>query len=112
MPVLELSMLVVERRTVLRRHTPINADMLQLVVFSHDNAHVGLIVDQILDIVEEELVNQRPPGRPGVLGSVVLSGRVTELLDVEAALRRAQPGVAWAEVSAAGNPGEEVGRDA
>jgi len=112
MPVLELSMLVVERRTVLRSHTPINADMLQLVVFSHDNAHVGLIVDQILDIVEEELVNRRPPGRPGVLGSVVLSGRVTELLDVEAALRRAQPGVAWAEVSAAGNPGEEVGRDA
>jgi hypothetical protein len=47
-----------------------------------------------------------------VLGSVVLAGRVTELLDVDAALRRAQPGVAWAEVSAAGNPGEEVGRDA
>jgi two-component system chemotaxis sensor kinase CheA len=75
--------------------------MIQMVVFSHNGAHVGLIVDQILDIVEDSLANPRPPGRPGVLGSVVIAGRVTELLDVEALLRRAQPGAAWATASSA-----------
>ncbi|HSR95734.1 MAG TPA: chemotaxis protein CheA, partial [Kofleriaceae bacterium] len=88
MPVLELSNLVPERRLLPRGAPPQPSDVLQLVVFSHEGAHVGLIVEQIIDIVQDTLANQRPPGRPGVLGSVVIAGRVTELLDVEAALRR------------------------
>jgi hypothetical protein len=52
-----------------------------------------------------------------VLGSVVISGRVTELLDVEALLRRAAPGAAWAEATANGGAlgaaaGKEVGHGA
>jgi two-component system chemotaxis sensor kinase CheA len=100
MPVLELSNLVPERRLLPRGAPPLPSDVLQLVVFSHEGAHVGLIVEQIIDIVQDTLANQRPPGRPGVLGSVVIAGRVTELLDVEAALRRAAPGAAWAETAA------------
>jgi two-component system chemotaxis sensor kinase CheA len=112
MPVLELSNLVPERRVAPRRHPVAPGDMLQVVVFSHDGAHVGLIVDQIIDIVQDTLANPRPPGRPGVLGSVVIAGRVTELLDVEAALRRAQPGAAWAETAARRSAADEVAHGA
>ena len=101
MPVVELSSLVLERRSIARSAAPPDAGLVQVVVFSHGGAHIGLIVEQILDIVDDSLANPRPPGRPGVLGSVVIAGRVTELLDVEAVLRRAQPGAAWAEASAA-----------
>ena len=86
-----------------------------MVVFSNDSTHVELIVDQIIDIVEDSLANPRPPGRPGVLGSVVIAGRVTELLDVEGALRRAQPGAAWAARTTGSIPitsPEEAGRGA
>jgi two-component system, chemotaxis family, sensor kinase CheA len=116
MPVLELSSLVVERRTAPRRAatataTAIATDIIQVIVFSHDGAHVGLIVDQIVDIIEQTLGEMRPPGRPGVLGSVVIAGRVTELLDVEAALQRAQPGAAW-RAAVAGAVSEEAGHGA
>jgi len=113
MPVLELSALLVERRPALHT-TPAAAwpETVQVVVFSHNGLHVGLIVEQILDIVEDSLSNPRPPGRPGVLASVVIAGRVTELLDVEAVLRRAQPGAAWNEVADLVLTGEEVARGA
>jgi len=101
MPVLELASLVPERRTVPRAGASEDAGPVQVVVFSHNGAHIGLIVEQILDIIDDTLANPRPPGRPGVLGAVVIAGRVTELLDVEAVLRRAQPGAAWAEASTA-----------
>jgi two-component system chemotaxis sensor kinase CheA len=114
MPVLELSSLVPERRVLKRTEPKLPGDIIQMVVFSNNGVHVGLIVDQIIDIVEDSLANQRPPGRPGVLGSVVIAGRVTELLDVEAALRRAQPGAAWAARTTGSIPNltEEAGRGA
>jgi two-component system chemotaxis sensor kinase CheA len=105
MPVLELGSLLGERR----RQAPEWPDIVQVVVFSNAGLHVGLIVEQILDIVEDSLDNQRPPGRPGVLASVVIAGRVTELLDVEAVLRRAQPGAAWTALEV---PAEEVAHGA
>jgi two-component system chemotaxis sensor kinase CheA len=50
---------------------------------------VGLVVDEILDIVEE-LIEKRDIGcRAGVLGSAVIQGRVTELLDIQAVLAKA-----------------------
>jgi two-component system, chemotaxis family, sensor kinase CheA len=96
MPVLELSMLLAGHYGA--RATGVAADageVVQVVVFSHRGVHVGLIVEQILDIVEDTLTNQRPPGRAGVLGSAVIAGRVTELLDVEAVLQHAQPLTGW-----------------
>jgi two-component system chemotaxis sensor kinase CheA len=112
MPVVELSSLVLERRAVARTAAPSDGSLVQVVVFSHGGAHIGLIVEQILDIVDDRLANPRPPGRPGVLGSVVIAGRVTELLDVEAVLRRAQPGAAWAEASAASAAAELASEEA
>jgi two-component system, chemotaxis family, sensor kinase CheA len=113
MPVVELSGLQPERRPALRDGAPPAwPELVPVVVFSHAGRHVGLIVEQILDIVEDSLASPRPSGRPGVLGSVVIAGRVTELLDVEAVLRCAQPGAAWAEVDPVGRTGEAVARGA
>ena len=98
MPVVELSTLLLERRPSPRTGgPPAWPELVQVVVFAHAGVHVGLIVEQILDVVEHSLASPRRPGRPGVLGSVVIAGRVTELLDVEVVLRRARPGAAWAE---------------
>jgi two-component system chemotaxis sensor kinase CheA len=98
MPVVELSSLLLERRVAPRVNTTsADRNIIQVVVFAHNGGHIGLIVDQILDIVDDTLANPRPPGRPNILGTVVIAGRVTELLDVDAVLRRAQPGAPWTE---------------
>ncbi|MEO7733128.1 MAG: chemotaxis protein CheA [Kofleriaceae bacterium] len=111
MPVVELSTLLVERRPAPRNGAPAAwPEMVQVVVFAHAGRHVGLIVEEILDIVGDNLASPRAPGRPGVLGSVVIASRVTELLDVEAVLRRARPGAAWADDAPGAS--EEVARGA
>jgi len=97
MPILDLKSLLAERRAPSRLEAAeasellLPTDTLQVVVCSHQGGQVGLIVDQILDIVEDTLAEPRAAGRPGVLGSVVILGRLTELLDVEAMLRCAGP---------------------
>jgi two-component system chemotaxis sensor kinase CheA len=112
MAVVELSDMVIERRAGPRAAPRSETDVVQVVVFRHGSGHVGLIVEQIVDIVDDRLADPWPAGRPGVLGSVVISGRVTELFDVEEMLRRAQPGVAWTEATAAPTTNEEVGHGA
>jgi two-component system chemotaxis sensor kinase CheA len=97
MPVLDLKAVLVERRSRSRVQEAEAAaplapsQTLHVVVCMRDNGNVGLIVEQIVDIVEDALAEPRPAGRPGMLGSVVIVGRVTELLDVDAILRCAGP---------------------
>ena len=67
------------------------ADPLQVVVYSEQARSVGLVVEHILDIVEESLVLQREGQCEGVLGSAVVQGRVTDLLDVRGIVRKMDP---------------------
>jgi two-component system chemotaxis sensor kinase CheA len=53
-----------------------------VLVFTDDERVMGLAVDQIVDIVEEKLNVELAAARPGVLGSAVLKGRATDVLDV------------------------------
>jgi two-component system, chemotaxis family, sensor kinase CheA len=62
-------------------------DMLQVLVLENESQSFGLIVNQILDIVECALEPQSAATRAGVLHCSVISDRVTELLDVAAVLR-------------------------
>lgn len=97
MSMLDLRGVLVERRSPSRieRAESIlperKTDTISVVVCVRPEGNVGVIVDQIIDIVEEALGQPRPPGRAGMLGSVVIQGRVTELLDVDAVLRCAGP---------------------
>lgn len=68
---------------------------MQVIVTQQGGLTVGLVVKEILDIVEETITVRTNTGmRSGVLGAAVLQGRVTELLDVGAALRRVAPSIA------------------
>jgi two-component system, chemotaxis family, sensor kinase CheA len=58
-----------------------------VVVCAAGSGHVGLSVDAILDIVEENLVIDPRRRRDGVIGSAVVQGKVTELLDVACIVR-------------------------
>jgi two-component system, chemotaxis family, sensor kinase CheA len=64
-------------------------DTVQVVVYAGQEQPVGLVVDQILDIVEETITTRSRPTRPGVLFTAVIQGRVTEFLDIEGLLRTA-----------------------
>jgi two-component system chemotaxis sensor kinase CheA len=78
-----------------RRHLPAGEDMLTLpttsmlevLVLESERQSFGLVVNQIVDIVESTLEPQSPATRAGVLLSAVIANRVTELLDVPALLR-------------------------
>jgi two-component system chemotaxis sensor kinase CheA len=59
-----------------------DADTTQVVVYAGEGRRVGLVVESILDIVEEEIVTRSEANRPGVLFTAVVQGRVTEFLDV------------------------------
>jgi len=64
---------------------------LQVVVYAGQGHRVGLVVERILDIVEEDVVIERVAERAGILGSAVVQQRVTDLLDVEGVVRAAHP---------------------
>src|SRR5207244_2724858 len=53
-----------------------------LLVFSDAGRSMGLVVDEIVDIVEDNLDIQVASDTPGILGSAVVKGRATEIIDV------------------------------
>jgi two-component system, chemotaxis family, sensor kinase CheA len=52
-----------------------------VIVLAEGKTHVGLAVDDIVDIVEERLNIELDGARPGVVGSAVIVGRATEIID-------------------------------
>ena len=52
-----------------------------VLVFTENERAMGLMVDEILDVIDERLDIQPGSGRPGFIGSAVIAGRVTEVLD-------------------------------
>jgi two-component system, chemotaxis family, sensor kinase CheA len=53
-----------------------------LLVFSDDRRSMGLIVDEIVDIVEDRLEIELASENPGFLGSAVIKGQATEVIDI------------------------------
>lgn len=58
-------------------------ETLHVVVYRAGETSVGLVVDEILDVVEERISIQRCSDMPGLLGTAVVRGEVTDLVDVE-----------------------------
>jgi two-component system, chemotaxis family, sensor kinase CheA len=65
---------------------------LQVIVYTRQARSVGLVVENILDIVEENLVVEHPGRRAGVLGSAMIQHRVTDLVDIEGVVQALEPG--------------------
>jgi len=54
-----------------------------ILVFADDGRSMGLVVDEIIDIVEERLhIEVAGSGGAGILGSAVIKGQATEVIDV------------------------------
>lgn len=66
-------------------------ELMQAIVFTKNDRSVGLVVERIIDIVEEAITVKRGANRPGVLGTIVVQDRVTDLLDVENVVQAADP---------------------
>jgi two-component system chemotaxis sensor kinase CheA len=89
LPLIRVSHALEERRRVPPPKDVVSlptTDMLQVLVLENEQQSFGLVVNQILDIVESTLEPQSPSTRAGVLHCCVISDRVTELLDVLAVL--------------------------
>jgi two-component system chemotaxis sensor kinase CheA len=86
-----LSQVLMERRRSPRNAAPPpdTSGTIQVVVYQSGGRQVGLVVERILDIIEADVSLKKEGVRPGVLGSMVLQGRVTEMLDIEGIVRGA-----------------------
>jgi len=62
---------------------------------------MGLIVDEIVDVVDEHLRIELSGARPGILGTAVIAGRATDVIDMPYWLVQAQPD--WFEAASDGS---------
>ena len=53
-----------------------------MLVFADEHRSMGLVVDEIVDIVDEVLDIEVTSDKPGLLGSAVIKGKATEIVDV------------------------------
>jgi two-component system chemotaxis sensor kinase CheA len=63
------------------------SDPAQVVVFNDGDRSVGMVVDQILDVVEEAVTVRQKSVRKGLLGSAVVDDRITDFLDLNEFIR-------------------------
>ncbi|SDN82466.1 two-component system, chemotaxis family, sensor kinase CheA [Klenkia soli] len=67
-------------------------DTLEVIVYADHDRSVAIVVEEILDIVDDTEVRHSDIDDMGLLGSAVFGDKVTELLDVRAAILAADPG--------------------
>lgn len=84
------------------KHTDL-PDTMEVVVYSENGRSIGLVVGKIEDIVSESITEKRHSCGNGILGSVVIQDRVTDILDVQSVIRSVDPsfGTSSANFSAA-----------
>src|SRR3984885_14124012 len=52
-----------------------------ILVFSDQNRSMGLLVEEIVDIVEDALNIELGSEKPGMVGSAIIAGKATDLID-------------------------------
>lgn len=67
-----------------------DSDTVPVIVFNDGDHAIGMVVDQILDVVDEAVNAKQTTPRKGLLGSAVVGGRVTDFLDLNAVLTTAR----------------------
>ncbi|MDB5557764.1 MAG: cheA [Enterovirga sp.] len=72
------------------QHTQLRREGVQpVIVIAAGDALLGLAIDEVVDIVEERIEIAAVPGRPDLLGTAIVRGRATEIIDVADFLPRA-----------------------
>ncbi|MEO7102801.1 MAG: chemotaxis protein CheA [Gemmatimonadaceae bacterium] len=64
-----------------------------VIVFNEGSSSFGIAVNDIRDIVDEVLNLELVAARPGVLGTAIIAGAATEVLDVSYYMNRARGGI-------------------
>ncbi|MFF9550757.1 chemotaxis protein CheW [Methylobacterium fujisawaense] len=80
-----------------------------LLVFTPGERPTGLLVDAIVDIVSERVEIEPASGRPGILGTAVLRGRATDLVDLAHFLPSTGGGAAGAPSTSAAAHSDDIG---
>jgi two-component system chemotaxis sensor kinase CheA len=70
-------------------------DPVQAVVFRDGDRMLGLVVDHVVDILDDQVTMRQPTPRPGLAGSAVMGGKVTDFVDLHAVVQAA--GMRWCE---------------
>ena len=79
-----------------------------ILVFADKEHTMGLVVDEIVDIVEDQLKIEVAVDRPGLIGSAIIAGKATDLIDAGFYLTRAYND--WFGSHAAGDFAGEKGK--
>jgi chemotaxis signal transduction protein len=74
-----------------------DGETLSVIVFIYRGRRFGLIVEDVVDIIDETQALQEVGCREGVLGSMIVRGHVAELLDIEGLVFAAQRAAAERE---------------
>ena len=74
---------------------------MQVVVYTESGVSVGLVVDEIFDIVEESFAMTERASTRGIQGTAVIQGLVTDVIDVRDILHSALPEMLVLKVVAA-----------
>jgi len=77
-------------------------EMVQVIVFNDGDRSIGVVVDQILDVVEDAVAVRQKTRRKGLLGSAVVGKRVADFLDLNEVIRAASENWVDANGSAGG----------
>ncbi len=64
---------------------------LPTIVYCDRGRNVGVVVERIIDIVEEAIEVKTGTGRKGTVGSAVVQGKVTDMVDVKGIILEADP---------------------
>ncbi len=91
--------MVVQYRDHLLPLLPINGmiptqespDPQPVIVFSDGDKSMGLMVEKIQDIIDEQLTIQMQSTRPGVLGTAILNEKATDVIDTQYYVTQASP---------------------
>jgi len=84
LPLVDVSRLMLERRHASRTDGlgSSTSETLPVIIYEHEGRRVGVLVGRIHDVIEHALTDLQPGSRPGVAGTMVVEGRVTEVLDL------------------------------
>ena len=71
--------------------TALTNDPVQAIVVADGERNLGIMVDQILDIIDETVAIRQSTTKRGLLGSAVLGKQVTDFLDLRTVVQSAAP---------------------
>jgi len=74
----------------------------ETLVFSDNGRSMGLVVDEVVDIVRDRMAIELSSARPGLLGSAIIAGKAVDVVDISHFLTQAFTD--WFEITAPDTP--------